>query len=155
MTLTVRQGRPEEEASSVIIQSELAKVGIKVEIEKVQTAAWNERRAAKTIQAGMDGYTPYSPDPSYVLEFWYKTNAVLNTWQFSNARVDEIAKLSGTETDQAKRQALLEEAQDLIGKNQPLVWLFHPYWNVVMRDSIQGYSFYPDRMTRHFDLSRK
>jgi peptide/nickel transport system substrate-binding protein len=155
MTLTVRQGRPEEEASTVIIQSELAKYNIKVEIEKVQTAAWNERRAAKTISAGMDGYTPYAPDPSYVLEFWYRTNAVLNTWQYSNARVDEIAKASVVEPDAAKRKAMIEEAQDIIGKEQPVIWLFHPYWNVVMRDNIEGYAFYPDRMTRHNILSKK
>ncbi len=154
-TLTVRQGRPEEEASTVIIQSELAKLGIKANIETVQTAAWNERRAAKTIQAGMDGYTPYAPDPSYVLEFWYKTGAVLNTWQYSNARVDEIAKLTATETDATKRQALLQEAQDIIGADQPVSWLFHPYWNVVMRDNRQGYSYYPDRAARLFDLSKK
>ena len=154
-TLTVRQGRPEEEASTVIIQSELAKLGIKVNIETVQTAAWNERRANKTIQAGMDGYTPYAPDPSYVLAFWYQTGAVLNTWQYSNARVDEIAKLSSTEQDASKRQALLEEAQTIIGNDQPVVWLFHPYWNIVMRDNIQGYSYYPDRMARLFDLSKK
>lgn len=154
-TLTVRQGRPEEEASVVFIQSELAKYNIKVTIEKVQTAAWNERRSAKTIDAGMDGYTPYAPDPSYVLEFWYRTGAVLNTWQYSNARVDEIAKLAATELDATKRKALIEEAEDIIGREQPVSWLFHPYWNVVMRDNIQGYAFYPDRMTRHYDLSKK
>jgi peptide/nickel transport system substrate-binding protein len=154
-TLTVRQGRPEEEAAVVFIQAELAKYSIKVNIEKVQTAAWSERRSAKTIDAGMDGYTPYAPDPSYVLEFWYKTGAVLNTWQYSNARVDEIAKLAATELDAVKRKALIEEAEDIIGREQPLSWLFHPYWNVAMRDNVQGYVFYPDRQTRHFAMSKK
>jgi peptide/nickel transport system substrate-binding protein len=153
-TLTVRIGRPEEEASVVIIQSELAKYNIKVNIEKVQTTAWAERRTAKTIDAGMDGYTPYAPDPSYVLEFWYKTGAVLNTWVYSNARVDEIAKLSLLELDATKRKALLEEAQDIIGKDQPVIWLFHPYWNAVLRDNVQGYSFFPDRFTRLGSLSK-
>ncbi len=153
--LTVRQGRPEEEASTIVIQSELAKLGIKANIETIQTAAWAERRANKTIQAGMDGYTPYVPDPSYVLEFWYKTDAVLNTWQYVNPRVNEIAQLSATEKDAVKRQALLEEAQTTIAADQPVVWLFHPYWNVVMRDNIQGYSFYPDRGARLFDMWKK
>lgn len=155
MTITFREGRPEEEASAVFLQAEFAKYGIKVTLEKIHTAAWSERRAAKTISAGLDGYTPYVPDPNYVIEFWYKTGAVLNTWQYSNPRVDELAKASIQESDPAKRKAMLEEIQDIIGKEQPVIWLFHPYWNIVMRDNIEGYVFYPDRMTRHFALYKK
>lgn len=155
MTLTYREGRPEEEASAVFIQAELAKYNIKVTLEKVHTAAWNERRAAKTIAAGIDGYTPYVPDPNYVLEFWYKTGGVLNTWQYSNPRLDELAARSVAELDAAKRKGMIEEAQELIAKDQPVVWLFHPYWNLAMRENVEGYIFYPDRLTRHFALYKR
>jgi len=154
MTLTYREGRPEEESSAVFLQAELAKINVRVTLEKIQTAAWNERRANKAINAGIDSYTPYAPDPNYVLEFWYKTGASLNTWQYSNKRVDELAKMSVTETDAVKRQALIEEAQDLIGKDQPVIWLFNPYWNLVVRDNVRGYVFYPDRATRPANLSK-
>jgi len=155
MTLTYREGRPEEETSAVFIQAELSKYNIKVTLEKVHTAAWNERRAAKTIAAGIDGYTPYVPDPSYVLEFWYKTGGVLNTWQYSNPRLDELAARSVAELDPAKRKAMIEEAQEMIAKDQPVAWLFHPYWNMAMRDNVEGYVFYPDRFTRHFALYKR
>lgn len=155
MTLTYREGRPEEEASAVFIQAELAKYNIKVTLEKVHTAAWNERRAAKTIAAGIDGYTPYVPDPSYVLEFWYKTGGVLNTWQYSNPRLDELAARSVAELDPTKRKGMIEEAQEMIARDQPVVWLFHPYWNMAMREDVEGYIFYPDRFTRHFALYKR
>jgi peptide/nickel transport system substrate-binding protein len=155
MTLTFREGRSEEEASAVFIQAELAKYNIKVTLEKIHTAAWSERRAAKTLAAGFDGYTPYVPDPNYALEFWYKTGGVLNTWQYSNPRLDELAARSVIELDSAKRKALIEEAQEIIARDQPITWLFHPYWNMAMRDNVEGYVFYPDRLTRHFALFKK
>ena len=155
MTLTFREGRPEEEASAIFIQAELAKYNIKVTLEKIHTAAWSERRAAKTIAAGLDGYTPYVPDPNYALEFWYKTGGVLNTWQYSSPRLDELALRGVVELDPLKRKSVIEEAQEVIAKDQPVVWLFQPYWNMAMGDNLEGYVFYPDRMTRHSTLFKK
>jgi peptide/nickel transport system substrate-binding protein len=80
MTLTYREGRPEEEMTAVFLQAELAKLNINVELEKIQTAAWSERRSAKTITAGLDGYTPYAPDPTYVMNFWYVTDG-MSSWE--------------------------------------------------------------------------
>ncbi len=149
MTITYREGRPEEETAAVFLQAELAKYSINVELEKIQTAAWSERRSAKTITAGLDGYTPYAPDPTYVMNFWYITDAVLNTWVYSNPRVDELTAMSVVEPDPAKIEANIGEAQTIIGEDQPVAWLFNPNWNLAMRNNIQGYIFYPDRATRH------
>ena len=149
MTLTYREGRPEEEMTAVFLQAELAKLNINVELEKIQSSAWSERRSAKTITAGLDGYTPYAPDPTYVMSFWYVTDGVLNTWVYSNPRVDELTSMAVVEPDAAKIKASIEEAQDIIGAEQPVTWLFIPYWIVVMGDNVNGYVFYPDRATRH------
>ncbi|GAB4537531.1 MAG: ABC transporter substrate-binding protein [Anaerolineae bacterium] len=154
MTLTYREGRPEEETTAVFLQAELARYNINVELEKIQTAAWAERRSAKTITAGLDGYTPYAPDPTYVMNFWYVTDAVLNTWVYSNPRVDELTAMSVVERDPAKIEAYMTEAQTIIGQEQPVAWLFNPNWNLAMRNNIQGYVFYPDRATRHNVLSK-
>lgn len=155
MTLTYREGRPEEETTAVFLQAELRKYNINVELEKIQTAAWSERRTAKTITAGLDGYTPYAPDPTYVMNFWYVTDAVLNTWVYSDPRVDELTKLSVSESDPAKIESYMTEAQQIIGEEQPVVWLFNPNWNLAMRDNVKGYIFYPDRATRHHVLSKE
>jgi peptide/nickel transport system substrate-binding protein len=155
MVLTYREGRPEEEAAAIFLQAELARININVELEKIQSSAWNERRSAKTITAGMDGYTPYAPRPIYVMNFWYLTDAVLNTWQYSNERVDELAALARTSFDENLIGEYMTEMLQIIGEEQPVIWLFNPYWNVVMRDDITGYVFYPDRFTRHSLLSRE
>jgi peptide/nickel transport system substrate-binding protein len=154
MVLTYREGRPEEEASAIFLQAELAKINIKVELEKILSSAWNERRSAKTIMAGLDGYTPYAPTPIYVMNFWYITDAVLNTWVYSNERVDELATLGRTTFDDSLIEQYMTEMLEIISEEQPVVWLFNPYWNVVMRDDIQGYVFYADRFTRHYYLTR-
>lgn len=155
MVLTYREGRPEEEASAIFLQAELAKINVKVELERIQSSAWNERRSAKTIIAGLDGYTPYAPTPIYVMNFWYITNAVLNTWVYSNERVDELATLARTTFDEDQIAEYMAEMLEIIGEEQPVVWLFNPYWNVAMRDDIKGYVFYADRFTRHYLLTRE
>jgi len=155
MVVTYREGRPEEEASAIFLQAELAKLNINVELEKIQSAAWSERRSAKTISAGLDGYTPYAPSPIYVMNFWYLTDAVLNTWQYSNERADELAAAARATFDEGQIREYLTEMQEIIGEEQPVVWLFNPYWNVAMRDNIKGYVFYPDRFTRHYLLTKE
>lgn len=155
MVLTYREGRPEEEATAIFLQSELSKLKINVELEKIQSSAWSERRSAKTISAGLDGYTPYSPRPIYVLNFWYLTDAVLNTWEYSNERLDEIAALSRVSFDEEVIGEYMTESQKIIGEEQPVVWLFNPDWNVAMRDDIRGYVFHADRFTRTFLLTRE
>jgi len=155
MTVTFPVGRPEEEATATLLQAEFAKYGIRMEMEKLQMAAWSERRSAKTIEAGFDRYAPYAPDPNYALEFWYRTGGVLNSWQYSNPQVDQLAKDSMVEPDASKRQAMIEQAQEIIAQDQPVVWLYHLPLNVALRDNVEGYVYYPDRLTRVYELSKK
>lgn len=117
----------------------LARVGIKV----VLNAQPKSKYFAKVSpQSGNDtsfyllGWTPSSMDVHNVLyNIMTSFNAETNTGQFNyghytNPRIDEIVKSVEKETDQAKRQKLVEEALGLVKSDvgylplhqQPLSW---------------------------------
>lgn len=121
------------------VTSLLAKVGITVDLLAQPKAKYFGKVLA---QGGYDtsfyllGWTPGSIDAHNVYQNLLscqneeKKLGAFNLGNYCNARVDEITNLIGSETDQAKRQALIEEGfklvQDEVGylplHQQPLSW---------------------------------
>ncbi len=128
----------------------LARVGIKVDLNAQPKSKYF---AKVSPQNGNDtsfyllGWTPGTMDAHNVLfNLMHSFSAEKNTGQFnygrySNARIDEITGLVEQETDQAKRQALMDEAftilQDEVGylplHQQPLSWGVREGVDVVQR----------------------
>ncbi len=128
----------------------LARVGIKVDLNAQPKSKYF---AKVSPQNGNDtsfyllGWTPGTMDAHNVLfNLMHSFSAEKNTGQFnygrySNARIDEITALVEQETDQAKRQALMDEAftilQDEVGylplHQQPLSWGVREGVDVVQR----------------------
>ncbi|MBE9476142.1 MAG: ABC transporter substrate-binding protein [Proteobacteria bacterium] len=121
------------------VTSLMAKVGITVDLLAQPKSKYFGKVLA---QGGYDtsfyllGWTPGSIDAHNVYQNLLSCQneeeklGAFNLGNYCNDRVDEITKLIGSETDQAKRQALIEEGfklvQDEVGylplHQQPLSW---------------------------------
>jgi len=113
----------------------LARVGVKVNLEAETKGTYFPKILSRNTSFYLLGWTPGTYDSHNVL------NAILgspdpsgrgqfNLGGYSNARVDELAKLVQSETDQARRNAMIAEAfrihQDEVGHlplhQQALAW---------------------------------
>ena len=121
------------------VASMMARVGVKIDLLAQPKSKYFGKVLA---QNGYDtsfyllGWTPGSIDSHNVYQNLLscqnpeKRLGAFNLGNFCNARVDEIAGLMGSETDPAKRQALIDEGfkivQDEVGylplHQQPLSW---------------------------------
>jgi ABC-type transport system substrate-binding protein len=54
----------DEKGDALIIQNQLAEIGITVHVEELDTSTWKSRKLAGTLDAHMDGFYPDFPDPS-------------------------------------------------------------------------------------------
>jgi len=113
----------------------LARVGVKVNLEAETKGTYFPKILSRNTSFYLLGWTPGTYDSHNVLNAIIGTpdpsgRGQFNLGGYSNARVDELAKLVQSETDQAKRNAMIAEAfkihQDEVGHlplhQQALAW---------------------------------
>ena len=113
----------------------LARVGVKVNLEAETKVTYFPKILSRNTSFYLLGWTPATYDSHNVLNAILGTPAPSGRGQFnlggySNARVDELVGLVQSETDQAKRNAMIAEAfklhQDQVGHlplhQQALAW---------------------------------
>jgi peptide/nickel transport system substrate-binding protein len=113
----------------------LARVGVKVNLEAETKVTYFPKILSRNTSFYLLGWTPATYDSHNVLNAILGTPAPSGRGQFnlggySNARVDELVGLVQSETDQAKRNAMISEAfklhQDQVGHlplhQQALAW---------------------------------
>ena len=113
----------------------LARIGVKVNLEAETKGTYFPKILSRNTSFYMLGWTPGTYDSHNVLNAILGTpdpsgRGQFNLGSYSNARVDELAKLVQSETDEAKRNAMIHEAfkihQDEVGHlplhQQALAW---------------------------------
>ncbi len=113
----------------------LARVGVKVALEAETKNTYFPKILSRNTSFYLLGWTPATYDSHNVLNALIATpdksgRGMFNLGSYSNARVDELTRLVQSETDQAKRNAMIAEAfrihQDEVGHlplhQQALAW---------------------------------
>ncbi len=114
-----------------LIQSDLAKIGIKVELKPVSFPVYLESTAKeKTAQLFVTGWLQDFPDPSDFLDTLFHSRAIHprdseNRSFYRNPKLDKLLDKARVEQNLEKRRKLYVKAQQLIVKDAP--WAF--IWN--------------------------
>ncbi len=112
----------------------LQEVGVGIEIRKIERSSfWDTLRlpvADTGWQIGMFGFNPSNASGLYHLDSMYTSNpdnadrpAVWNITRFTNAEVDALLAEATVTVDGEARAAILAQAQDIIWREAPYVWL--------------------------------
>ncbi len=108
-----------------IAQAQLAEIGITLNIEILEWAAYLERTAAGEHEMFILGWVTVTGDPDYGLYATFHTDsfgAAGNRSFYSNPRVDELLTIGRTTGDPDARMAAYKEAQEIIFDEAP--WIF-------------------------------
>lgn len=115
---------PFEERIALLMQQNLAEVGIKANVVKVPWAVMTQRaaKADTTPNASLIYVSPIVPDPDAMLYPVYHSSSA-GTWLsmewLKDAQVDKLLDQARTETNAAKRAALYQQASKRIVDLQP------------------------------------
>jgi len=136
-TIQTNQGNKVREQSAVVIQQQLADVGIDVEVKLVE---WNtfvqEVLLPKNFEVVIVGWALDEDPDAY--EIWHTNGGPFNFVSFSNERIDEIYELGRVTLDQEKRKALYQEAQGILAEEQPYLFLYFRNDTYCLHDRFQG-----------------
>ncbi|MEU5947274.1 ABC transporter substrate-binding protein [Micromonospora sp. NPDC047465] len=152
---TLGSGFEDWSDDAVLIQAELAKIGVTMNINKMARPQFLEALATKKVQAYISRWTSFVNDPGYHLGLLLTSDGTSNYVNFNSPEVDNLWKQASTETDQKVRNDLYGKAQEIINTQAPWAYLYEYNIVVAQRAGVQGYTSYPDGIIRFFQLSNK
>ena len=141
-----------------VIQATCAQAGITVEVNMHESGAfWSLGDASageryKDIQLILNRYS-MGPDPSYATAWFVSEQKGIWNWErFSNAEFDKLEAAAKANSDQASRDRMYQQMQDMMEESGAYRFITHEATPVIYRNTIKP-AFRPDGlpMLRHFD----
>ena len=120
-----------------IIQENLAKIGINIELANQEWAVFLNTRQQGDYQIARHGWIGDYIDPMTFLDLWV-TGGGNNDCGFSNARYDELIAAAKVETDSAKRLEMLREAEDILMDEMPILPIYYYTTVTAANENVKG-----------------
>jgi peptide/nickel transport system substrate-binding protein len=154
VTLSIDSSRSVMREVAVRVKSQLAAVGINVEIEQLTPAVFAERQSQKKLQMYVGEMLPWISDPNYVLSLLYQCEVFGNYVGYCSDKVDEVINAGWAETDEEKRKSMFLEAQRQIIDDAPYVWLAQPAYELAVRDDVDGFVYRQNEIPWFYTIDR-
>ncbi len=146
------------------IQSDLAKVGVKVRIELMTFPTYLTAVGRHEISFAYTGWVMDFPDPWDFLEVKFHSRMITpensnNDTNYANPEVDRLLDQARAEQNRAKRLALYHQVEEILYDDCPWIWHYHAMVVEVVQPYVKGYKFHVvwQRMYRDtwLDLPRR
>jgi peptide/nickel transport system substrate-binding protein len=133
--LLVSAGIADDEKTAVLIQAQLAEVGITVNVSKIDSTSVWTRLIDGDYQAELNWWYNETRDPDNALRWcaWGAGDNKSYYTRYNNEEVNKLIDEAAGETDDAKRGALYAKIQKICVDEVAQVAMFHPNW-------LNGYS---------------
>ncbi|AST94480.1 glutathione ABC transporter substrate-binding protein [Shouchella clausii] len=145
-TLTVNSSTASLVDLATYLQAQLEEIGINVSINPVESATYLEMTGDGETEMFIGTWGTVTVDADYGLyPMFHSSNfgAPGNRTFFANEQLDDLLEQARKETDEQKRLALYEEAQNVLAEEAPVVNLYHSVLLAGMGDDIEGFWQYP------------
>ncbi|MDQ3322221.1 MAG: ABC transporter substrate-binding protein [Acidobacteriota bacterium] len=126
-----------------VLRDQLREVGIIVDLEQMEfNAAVEKIYIKKDFDLGISSFEN-GPDPDIGVKRTVVSSNIgaipfSNGAGYRNPKVDELFELAASETDRQKRAAYYYEAQDILTKDVPYLWLYELQGAAVYKNELQG-----------------
>ena len=89
------------------------------------------------------GWIADYPDPQNFLDIKLRSTSANNETKYSNPKVDDLLDKALNEADEAKREKLYQEAEQLIVDDAPWAPLYHGKASALIKPYVKGYEIPP------------
>jgi peptide/nickel transport system substrate-binding protein len=141
-TVTI-MATPDEQRQAEVLRNQLSELGIDVQFEQLQQAAWNERWLAGDFDWVLNGSVA-DADPDDGHWNFFHSEGPWNTHGYSNPEVDELLAATRATGDQEERATLFRELQAILQADVPYAFLDHTTDVTGFHADVQGYAAIPE-----------
>ena len=134
------------ETEALTIQSNLAEIGVKVNLKKLAYATSREMMEKGEFDLALGVWSPDFGDPFAFMNYWFDSkNAGLagNRAFYSNSTVDQLLAEAATNNDQATRESLYKEIQAIVMEEAPYILLYQKDFILPMSKDVKGFVYNP------------
>ena len=144
-TLLIRSGDANQASVAQILQSELAKLGITVEIKQLDPTANKQARLASDFDMTLSAWTMDIPDPDQWTSFAVDPEGGSRSafTAYNNPAVVDLNRQAQLEVDSDKRQELYNELQKLTGEDAFLAYTYYSPYAYGLSDKVEGFKVTP------------
>ncbi|MEK3724741.1 ABC transporter substrate-binding protein [Paenibacillus sp. FSL H8-0034] len=132
---------------SQLFQSQLAKVGITMKIEALDSAAITQKRNSGDWDATGGGWSGMI-DPDQNSYAFIVSNAPFNYGKYSNAQVDKLMQTARESQSVEERKKIYSQVSTMLLDEVPGVFTGYQPVVDVWTDKVQGFDVYPDQLLR-------
>jgi peptide/nickel transport system substrate-binding protein len=155
-TLYTRSEDTEDQKAAVLIQESLAKIGVKVTIQKMLTAAYAAKEFGKRdMPMFFWNWISFVNDPYYGFTFLAQCKQGTNFSNYCDPKVDALIRKGMFEANSSKRASISKQIQRTIAEASPNIGLGTPDSIVSMGKSTTGWFQQPDLNARYYTLTKK
>ncbi|MCA1389988.1 ABC transporter substrate-binding protein [Bradyrhizobium sp. IC3123] len=131
------------EPTAILIQENLAKIGIKAAIEKIPGANWRTTLNKKELPLALNRFSGWLDYPEYYF-YWnfHGNNSIFNISSYKNKEMDALIDKARFTTDAAEYDRTVKDFIALCMRDVPVVPLNQPIHDVAMQKGISGYEFW-------------
>jgi peptide/nickel transport system substrate-binding protein len=134
---------PDDQRAAEVIRNQLLDIGLDVQFEQMQAAAWDERWLAGDFDWVINGsIADADPDDGH-WNFFY-SEGPWNTHGYNNPEVDELLEATRTTAGQEGRAELFRELQGILQADVPYAFLYHSLDTTGFHNDVQGYVPIPE-----------
>lgn len=125
------------------LRDQLREVGIILDLEQMEfSAAVDQIYLKKDFDVGFSSFEN-GPDPDIGVKRTVVSSNIgaipfSNGASYRNPRIDELFELAASETDRQKRAAYYFEAQEILVRDVPYLWIYEPQSGAAYNGGLQG-----------------
>jgi len=147
---------PTSQQFGQVVQNNLKKGGIEVELERLEFGALLEDSSGGNFEALALGWSGRI-DPDLNIYDFMVTDGDFNDSGYSNEEVDRLLEEARATLDEGERKELYGQVMEILHEDVPYVYLYHnnSTTDFALQSNVKGFQPYPDGILRTSMLNKK
>lgn len=154
MKLVISTGNQDYEDTAILVQAELAKIGVNLSIEKMERAQYLEATRSHNFDMAISSYSSFVNDPGYFFGNCLYSQGEYNYGSYKSDEVDAIWDKAESSNNLEERYELYTEAQKIVAEDAPWVPLYEKANIYVLNKNVKSFMYYPDGAVRFAQISK-
>ncbi|MBO8156988.1 MAG: ABC transporter substrate-binding protein [Bacillaceae bacterium] len=146
LDLLYSDNKPYWEELALTIQSNLEQVGVKVNLTKVAYPTMREKIDIGEFDLCVGVWSPDYGDPYMFMNYWFDSDnwgLAGNRSFYANDEVDQLIRKAATISDQAEREELYKQAQEIINEEAVYIYIDQQQFTLPMSEDVKGFVYNP------------
>jgi len=153
-TLAYSAATPEHETFAILYQTNLAKIGVKLTLNKLPAATFTQKLLQRAFPLALDRDEPNVPDPGYANFLYFASKSFFDLSNYRDPKVDQLIDTLIATFDVPTRRSLTYQIQSLIVNDAPWVFGVQPGFHLTMRSNVNGATWYTQTTNQFFNWSK-